>query len=42
MAHFPGTVMANEALYARPYPHVYLRVALGQPLALPEPRASHR
>ena len=29
IAHFPGTVMANEALYAHPDPHVYLRVALG-------------
>ena len=35
MAHFPGTVVAHEALHARPDLHVHLLVTLGSPLALP-------
>ena len=29
MAHFPGTVLAYEALHAHPDLHVYLLVTLG-------------
>ncbi len=34
-AHFPGTVVACEALQAHPGLHVYLLVTLASPLALP-------
>ena len=35
MARFPGTVMACEALKARPHLHIYyFLVTLGSPLAL--------
>ncbi len=38
MAHFPGTVVACEALHAHPDLHVYLLVTLGSRLALPRRR----
>ncbi len=38
LTHFPGTVVAYEALHAHPDLHVYLLVALGSPLALPRRR----
>ncbi len=38
MAHFPGTVVAYEALHAHPDLQVYLLVTPGSPLALPRRR----
>jgi len=35
MAHFLGTVVADEALHVHLDPHVYLLVTVGSPLALP-------
>jgi hypothetical protein len=39
MAHFLGTVVANEAPHAHPDLHVYLLVTLGSP---PPKRTSRR
>jgi Family of unknown function (DUF6069) len=38
MAHFPGTVVASEALHAHPGLQVYPLVTPGSPLALPRRR----